>query len=138
MRFQRDHALDEPEINLIPLIDVLLVLLIFLTATTTFTRFSELAVNLPTAAAQESRLAEIAVEVTADGRYAVDGAAVATGQAGTLVQTLRSAAAGHDTPLLVVYADAQATHQAVVDVMQAAREAGISRLSFAARQPAAQ
>src|SRR5690606_30931640 len=136
MRFQRDIAPDEPEINLIPLIDVLLVLLIFLTATTTFNRFSELAVNLPQAAAQDTSIAEISVEVAVDGRYAIQGSALAQASPDALAQALRSAAHGRDDPLLVIHADALASHQAVVDVMQAARAAGIARLSFAARKPA--
>lgn len=136
MKFQRSSWVDEPEINLIPLIDILLVLLIFLTATTTFTRFSALAVNLPSAAAEESKPAEISLEVTADGRYGVNGATVVALQPQALALALRQAAAAHGDPLLVVYADAQATHQSVVDAMQAAREAGIARLSFAAKQAA--
>lgn len=137
MRFQRDTAPDEPEINLIPLIDVLLVLLIFLTATTTFARYSELPINLPAAAAEPVETAETTVEVSADGRYAVNGKAVAMGAAGALADALRTATAGSASPLLLIHADAQASHQAVVDVMQAARDAGISRLSFAAKRPAA-
>src|SRR5690606_12449968 len=136
MSFQRDIAPDEPEINLIPLIDVLLVLLIFLTATTTFARYSDLPVNLPAAAAEPVEAAETAVEVSADGRYAVGGKAVAMGEPGALARALRAATAGRESPLLVIHADAQASHQAVVDVMQAARDAGISRLSFAAKRPA--
>jgi|GEM_PF-10705 len=135
MRFQRDTAPDEPEINLIPLIDVLLVLLIFLTATTTFARYSELPVNLPAASAEPVQAAETTVEVSADGRYAVDGQAVVTSEAGALASALRAATAGSESPLIVIHADAQASHQAVVDVMQAARDAGIARLSFAAKRP---
>src|SRR5690606_29955706 len=122
MRFQRDIEPDEPEINLIPLIDVLLVLLIFLTATTTFARYSELPVNLPAASANPVDTAEMAVEISADGRYAVNGAAVAMGERRALASALRAATAGKDDPLIVIYADAQAAHQAVVDVMQAARD----------------
>lgn len=136
MRFQRDIAPDEPEINLIPLIDVLLVLLIFLTATTTFARYSELPVNLPAAEAESVDVAEATVEVSADGRYAVGGKAIIMGEAGALANALRAATAGSESPLLMIHADAQASHQAVVDVMQAARDAGISRLSFAAKRPA--
>lgn len=134
MKFQRHPWTDEPEINFIPLIDVLLVLLIFLTATTTFTRFSELSINLPTAAADEAKMAEISVEITASGQYSVNGIGLAEPGPEALLRALRTAAADADTPLLVLYADAQAAHQTVVDVMQAARAAGISRLSFAARQ----
>lgn len=131
MRFNHPEPRDEPEINLIPLIDVLLVLLIFLTATTTFSRYTELAVNLPQAAAEEAANPEIAVDVSADGRYAIAGKAVDGAQ---LASALAGAAAGLREPLLVIYADAQASHQSVIDVMQAARDSGLARLSFAARR----
>lgn len=131
MRFHHPEPHDEPEINLIPLIDVLLVLLIFLTATTTFSRYTELAVNLPQAAAQEPAPPEIAIDVSADGRYAVVGQAIDAAQ---LAAALTQAASGLNDPLLVIYADAQASHQSVIDVMQAARAAGLARLSFAARR----
>jgi len=131
MRFQKDLWHDEPEINLIPLIDVLLVILIFLTATTTFTRTSMLAVNLPSAAAQTtSTVPQLAVDISASGAYAVNGEIVTTQE---LKAALARASASSDQSVLIIYADAQAAHQAVVDVMQAAQAAGIARLSFGAR-----
>lgn len=142
MRFQRRSGPDEPEINLVPLIDILLVLLIFLTATTTFTRLSSLAVELPASASPSAVLTqELAVEIDATGQVAIQGRPVA-GSAVPLEQHLRQAASTlgdaneNQPPLVVIYADAQASHQAVIDVMQAAARAGLERLSFAARQPA--
>lgn len=141
MRFQRRPDPDEPEINLVPLIDILLVLLIFLTATTTFTRVSTLAVQLPASATgAPATLQELAVEIDAAGQIAIAGKAMA-GSLVSLETTLRQAAQALPgteaaAPLLVIYADAQASHQAVIDVMQAASRAGLERLSFAARQPA--
>lgn len=131
MRFRHPEPQDEPEINLIPLIDVLLVLLIFLTATTTFSRYTELTINLPQANAAEATAPEVAVDVSADGNYAVAGKTVDSAE---LAAALTGAATGLDDPLLVIYADAQASHQSVIDVMQAARESGLGRLSFAARR----
>lgn len=135
MRFHRlPRPQDEPEINLVPLIDVLLVLLIFLTATTTFTRFGELGISLPEAAVgQDAPAPEIAVTVFPDGRYLLDGQPQAGGTA-ALAQALRGAAQGREDALVVLYADAQASHQSVVDVMQAARAAGLARLSFGTRR----
>ncbi|GAA5234856.1 biopolymer transporter ExbD [Verticiella sediminum] len=137
MKFHRlQRPRDEPEINLVPLIDVLLVLLIFLTATTTFTRFGELGIQLPAAAqAGEAPAPEIGITVFADGRYLLDGQPQAAGVQ-ALAQALRTAAGGRPDSLVVVYADAQANHQSVVDVMQAARLAGLARLSFGTRQSA--
>lgn len=144
MRFLRRPEVEEPEINLVPLIDILLVLLIFLTATTTFTRVSALAVQLPASAgAQANPLQELAVEINAEGQVAVAGRPLA-GSAVALEASLRLAADElrqradnpGQAPLLVIYADAQASHQSVIDVMQAASRAGLERLSFAARRPA--
>ncbi len=136
MRFTRRTELEEPEINLIPLIDVLLVMLIFLTATTTFTRVSALAVQLPASASAEATpVSELAIEVDAQGQVAVAGRPLA-GSTTSLDAALKLALTQfNETPLVVIYADAQAQHQAVIDVMQAARRVGLERLSFAARQP---
>jgi len=136
MRFLSDSAPDEPEINLVPLIDILLVLLIFLTATTTFARFSALGVELPASGVGSiEAVPEIVVEVDAQGQLAVDGRPLA-GSAVGLEAALRLARSQHpQPPLLVIHADAQASHQSVIDVMQAASRAGLERLSFAARQP---
>lgn len=137
MRFQRDSTPDEPEINLVPLIDILLVLLIFLTATTTFARLSVLGVELPASGVGSAEVVpEIVVEVDAQGQLALDGRPLA-GSTLSLEAALRLARGQHDQPpLLVIHADAQASHQSVIDVMQAAGRAGLERLSFAARQPA--
>ncbi len=136
MRFVRQTHHEEPEINLVPLIDVLLVMLIFLTATTTFTRVSALAVELPASASVAATPpAELAVEIDAQGQLAVAGRPLAGSQT-TLDAALRLATRSFDEPpLLVIYADAQAQHQVVIDVMQASSRVGLERVSFAARQP---
>ena len=135
MRFRPRHAREEPEINLIPLIDVLLVILIFLMITTTYSRYTELKVNLPTADAEKAteRPGKIVVSVTANGVYSVDKQVLDTRDVTSLADALHAAAdkAGGREPIVVVNADAQAAHQAVVNVMEAARVAGLSHLTFA-------
>ncbi|GGY02470.1 ExbD/TolR family protein [Paludibacterium paludis] len=137
MNFRRGRVRDEPEINFIPLIDVLLVILIFLMVTTSYSRFSELEVNLPAAAgkASEARPREIIVEVARDGRVKVAGAAMPAGDTGSLTSALKTAAQGKSDAVVTIDADAGATHQSVVSVMEAARNAGLSQLTFATRTP---
>ncbi len=134
MKFSRHHR-DEPEINLIPFIDVLLVILIFLMLSTTYSRFTELQINLPTADAEKlrERPAEIIVAVSGDGRYAVNKAAVEGRSVELLTASLSAAAAGRADTVVIVSADATASHQAVVNVLDAARRAGLARLTFAAQ-----
>ncbi|WP_041862895.1 ExbD/TolR family protein [Bordetella petrii] len=124
---------DELEINLIPLIDVLLVILIFLAATTSFARFTQLKVTLPEAAIEQETPPAIEVAISRDGRYAVNGTLVDAAGPADMAQALTLAAAGKPQPLLLINADAQASHQSVVNVMEAARLAGIGRVNFAAQ-----
>jgi len=134
MNFRGRHAGgDELDINLVPLIDVLLVMLIFLAASTTFARYTQLEIALPQAAADQEMPAALEIAVSQDGRYALNGVLVETAGPAGLAQALGQAAAGLTQPVLVIHADAQATHQAVVNVMEAARLAGIARVNFAAR-----
>jgi biopolymer transport protein ExbD len=132
MRFTR-HAKDDPEINLIAFIDVLLVILIFLMMSTTYSKFTELQVTLPTAEADKprERPAEIIVAVAADGRYAVNRKAVEGRSVDLLAAELAAAAQGLNEPMVIVSADATAAHQAVINVLDAARRAGLPRLTFA-------
>ena len=131
MNFRKSRA-EEPEINLIPFIDVLLVVLIFLMLST------ELQVTLPTADAEQprERPRTISVAVAADGRYAVNGQAV-DGRSVELLsaELVRAAAGQHDVPV-IISADATSAHQSVINVMDAARRAGLARLTFAAQRPA--
>ena len=134
MRFSR-RRLEEPEINLIPFIDVLLVVLIFLMLSTTYSRFTELRINLPAADAEKlrERPGEIIVAVANDGRYAVNRKAVDGRSVELLSAELAAAAAGRPDTVVIISADAMAAHQAVVNVLDAARRAGLSRLTFAAQ-----
>ena len=131
----RKHRIEDPEINLIPFIDVLLVVLIFLMLSTTYSKFTELQVNLPTAEADKprERPAEIIVLVTADGRYAVNGKALDGRSVELLSAELGAAASALKDPVVIVSADATAAHQAVINVLDAARRAGLARLTFAAQ-----
>lgn len=137
MNFRRALRREEPEINLIPLIDVLLVVLIFLMVSTTYSKFTELQVNLPSAGAAkpDQRPREIVVAVSSDGRYLIDNASVGFPSAQGFAADLRRAAGADPEPTLVIYADAGASHQSVVNVLEAARLAGLARVTFAAQAP---
>ena len=137
MNFQRGRSREEPEINLIPMIDVLLVIIIFLMLTTTYAKFSGLEINLPTADAskQAEQPNEIDVAVTASGQVLVNKAPLAGADVRSISDALRRAAGGRADPVIVINADAKATHQAVVDVMQAAQGAGYPHISFATQSP---
>ena len=139
MNFRRALRREDPEINFIPLIDVLLVILIFLMVTTTYARYSELQVNLPAATGEPTpdRPAELVVGVAADGRYTVDKRAVAFRDPSGFAQELRRIAGSRQDPIVVIYADAGASHQAVVNVLESARLAGLAKVTFAAQSGAA-
>ncbi len=136
MNFGRRRT-EEPEINLIPFIDVLLVILIFLMLSTTYSRFTELQVTLPTADAEKlrDRPAEVIVAVSADGRYAINRKPVEGRSVELLTAELAAAAAGRSDAVVIVSADAMAAHQAVINVLDAARRAGLARLTFASQTP---
>ena len=133
MNFRRRRPPEDPEINLIPFIDVLLVILIFLMLTTTYSKVSELKINLPTANAQAStsRPAEILVLVAADGRYMVNQRMLAGRGIETLAASLAQAAGNAKDTVIIINADAQASHQSVINVMDAARRVGLTQLTFA-------
>ena len=134
MKFSR-RRVEEPEINLIPFIDVLLVVLIFLMLSTTYSRFTELQVNLPSANAEKlrERASEVVVAVSSDGRYVVNKRPVDGRSVELLSAELAAAAAGKPDTVVIISADALAAHQSVVNVLDAARRAGLQRLTFAAQ-----
>ena len=137
MNFQRGRGHDEPEINLIPLIDVLLVIIIFLMLTTTYAKFSGLEINLPTADAskQSEQPNEVNVAVTASGQILINKAPLPVADVKAIAEAMRRAAGDRKEPLIVINADAKATHQSVVDIMQAAQIAGYPHISFATQSP---
>jgi biopolymer transport protein ExbD len=133
VNFQRGREKEPLEINLVPLIDVMMVILIFLMITTTYSKYTELQINLPTADAekQPERPSEIAVLVNAQGQYLVNRRAVAFRSVEQLADELRRAGGGGARePVVVISADAAATHQSVIRVMEAARIAGLSQITF--------
>ncbi len=137
MNFRGSHK-DDPEINLIPMIDVLLVIIIFLMLTTTYSRFAELQINLPSAQAEKlpERTNEINVVMTAGGRYQVNRRAVVFRDVAAFREELRSAGENMKDPVVVINADSNVTYQSVVKVMDAARQAGYGHIAFAVEQGA--
>ena len=135
MNFQRGRDKEPLEINLVPLIDVMMVILIFLMITTTYNRYTELAINLPAADAEKQleRAAEIAVLVDAQGQYVINRRAVVYRSVEQIADELKRAGGGAKEPVVVISADANATHQAVIRVMEAARLAGLSQITFTAQ-----
>jgi biopolymer transport protein ExbD len=144
VNFRRGESRDEPDINLIPLIDVLLVILIFLMVTTTYARYAELKIRLPEAggqAAEEtdnridvaiSPAGEYRIETPPAGEYRIEpDVALTRPGIEALTDALRRASTGIKEPVVVINADARAAHQSVVDVMEAARRVGIARITFA-------
>jgi biopolymer transport protein ExbD len=136
MNFQRGRVREEPEINLIAMIDVLLVILIFLMVTTTYSKFSGLEINLPTADAAQNKEQpnEINVAVTAAGEVLVNKVAVTGRDVEAISLALKKLTGGAKEPVIIINADAKAAHQSVIDVMQAAQHAGLTHISFATQQ----
>ena len=138
MNLRGARGRDDPEINFIPLIDVLLVILIFLMVTTTYQRVAELQITLPEADADaaKQRPREINVGIDAQGRYVVDKNVFTFTTVGALADMLRRAAGDAKEPVVIINADANATHQSVIHVMVAARAAGLVHITFATQSPA--
>ena len=141
MRFQsrpRSRSGDEPEINLIPFIDVLLVVLIFLMLSTTYSKFTELQLKLPVADADAQRdyPKEVIVTVTSEGGYAVNKVPVEGRSPEALALALTDGAKAGKESVVVISADANAKHQAVISVMEAARRAGMNQITFATQSSA--
>ena len=138
MDFRKGKGREDPEINLIPFIDVLLVIVIFLMVTTTYSKFTALQVTLPTADAQKAleQPFEINIAIDANGRYAINNKRIAARDAQGLSEEMQAAVRSSGSkadPVIIINADALATHQTVVNVMEAARMAGYPKLTFAAQ-----
>ncbi|MEY4506192.1 MAG: hypothetical protein RL297_770 [Pseudomonadota bacterium] len=136
MDFRRGSR-DEPDINLIPFIDILLVVLIFLVLTTTYSQPTELSIHLPQAQAlpPENKPQSVTVSVGRDGRYLINDQLLPGSQVGALTQALKDASGANASMVVVINADAAASHQSVIAVMDAARRAGLGQLAFATQQP---
>ncbi|MDD2846568.1 MAG: biopolymer transporter ExbD [Rhodoferax sp.] len=128
---------EEPEINLIPFIDVLLVILIFLMLTTTYSRYTEMQLKLPVADvdAQRDYDREVLVSVSADGQFSVNKQGVNGRSVADLAGALKADAKAGPESVLIIHADANAKHQSVVNVMEAARRAGLTQITFATVSP---
>lgn len=131
MRFRPTEPAEPIDINLIPLIDVLLVMLIFLAATTTFTREKTLTITLPSAQAESQTGKPIELIISQDGRMAIGQRLFDPQDTEVLEQALHTLAAQLENPVVMILADAMASHQSVVSAMQAARRAGIGKIHFA-------
>lgn len=137
MRFRaRDAVSEDPELNFIPLIDVLLMTLIFLVVTTSFSKEAQLRIKLPEASAETKLEANsVKIAIDAKGQYFVNNAQLLNSSTEVLRRALQQAAGSNKDPVVVLYADAKTPHEAVVRAMDAARRLGFTHLSFAT-QPA--
>ncbi|UJP05217.1 MAG: biopolymer transporter ExbD [Nitrosomonas sp.] len=137
MNFQRGRHNDEPEINLVPMIDVLLVILIFLVVTTTYSKFAELEITLPQTNAEQvdqntEKPDRVDITVNALGEYTINLMPIKSGASiEGLRDALLAAANQREDPFVVINADAKATHQSVITIMEAARLAGYNKITFA-------
>ena len=134
----RPRNKEEPEINLIPFIDVLLVVLIFLMLSTTYSKFTELQLKLPVADADAQRdyPKEVIVGVSSDGKYTVKGAPLAGRSVEAVALALSEAAKSGKDSVIIISADAAAPHQSVITVMEAARRSGLMQITFATQSSA--
>jgi biopolymer transport protein ExbD len=134
MKFHREKS-PEPEINLIPFIDILLVVVIFLMLSTTYSKFTEMQLNLPVAdaAAPQERPHEVIVAISNEGQFSVNHTVLNTRDVQGLSQALAKATQRIDNPMIIISADALASHQSVMTAMEAARRNGLNQLTFAAQ-----
>jgi len=137
MNFQRGRSREEPEINLIALIDVLLVILIFLMVTTSYAKFAELQINLPEAGGEESNTKNKVINITVDAseHYGINSHGIPFTGVEALASAMKDAAGDQTDPVIVINADAKAPHQSVINVMEAARRAGYGRITFTTQNP---
>ncbi|MBQ0753430.1 MAG: biopolymer transporter ExbD [Gammaproteobacteria bacterium] len=138
MNFKRQRK-DEVDVNLTPLIDVVFLLLIFFMVSTTFTRETRLSVVLPEAngVAQLEAADAVEISIAASGDYAVNGDRLSRSDESTLRTVLLPLAQQSTDVPFVITADAQATHQAVVMVMDVAGQLGFVNLSITTQEPGA-
>jgi len=135
MNFQKDKKDDDLEINFIPLIDVLLVIIIFLVVSTTFTRLSQLKINLPVAEGKvvENNPDYINVAITKDGQYSINERPISAKSVDELIVKLREVSANKIDSPLVINADSLASHQSVINVMEASRKVGLTKITFSTK-----
>ena len=135
MNFRKKVREDDLEINFIPLIDVLLVIIIFLVVSTTFTKFSELKINLPTAEANQvdKKVERINIAISENGDYSINEVSIVSPNINSISMSLREASKNIKDPVIVINADSNSPHQYVINVMEAARISGLSKITFSTK-----
>ena len=135
MNFRKKVREDDLEINFIPLIDVLLVIIIFLVVSTTFTKFSELKINLPTAEANQvdKKVERINIAISENGDYSINEVSIISPNINSISMSLREASKNIKDPVIVINADSNSSHQSVINVMEAARISGLSKITFSTK-----
>ena len=135
MNFRKKVREDDLEINFIPLIDVLLVIIIFLVVSTTFTKFSELKINLPTAEANQvdKKVERINIAISENGDYSINEVSIVSPNINNISMSLREASKNIKDPVIVINADSNSPHQSVINVMEAARISGLSKITFSTK-----
>lgn len=137
MQFRRDRH-EEPELNLVPMIDVLLMTLIFLVMTTSFSKETQLSIKLPeSSATAHVDQAALRVTIDAQGQYYVNDTQLLNDSPDVLRRAMAQAAGNQKDPVVVIYADGKTPHAAVVQAMDAARRLGFTHLTFATQPPPA-
>jgi biopolymer transport protein ExbD len=135
----RPKRKEPPEINVVPLVDVLFILVLFLAVSTTFQRQTRIKVQLPEASAQAAtaeKVKPIDVTIDAQGNIYVDQRETVNSKVDTVKRALEKVLGTHGPePSLLITADGRSPHQAVITTMDAASQLGIFNMSFAARQP---
>jgi len=131
----RQQTVEEPDVNLTPLIDVVFLLLIFFMVSTTFNKESELSIDLPTANGEvaKERSMQIEISIDAEGQYTINNERLVNEQLKTLKDAIIKIAADEREVPLIISADGRASHQSVVTAMNAARQLGFSHLTFATK-----
>ena len=132
MNFKRSSFREEPDINLVPFIDVLIVIVIFLAVTTTYSKYAELKINLPVADANnvDQPIDKLEIAISKEGQYFVNGREVPMENPVSFADTLRQIAGDQSDPVIIISADSQTTHQSVIYTMEAARLAGYGKITF--------
>ena len=132
MNFRRASFREEPDINLVPFIDVLIVIVIFLAVTTTYSKYAELKINLPVADANtvDQPIDKLEIAISQTGQYFVNGREVPIENPLLFAETLRQIAGAESDPVIIISADSNTTHQSVIYTMEAARIAGYGRITF--------
>ena len=127
---------EELDVNITPLVDVVFLLLIFFMVSTTFDRQSELNIELPEASGEitESEALEVEIFIKDDGQFIINDTAVSS-NIDSLLRALREAAGDNSDPRVIISADKETTHQAVMTAMDAARQMGFIHITFSAVKP---